>query len=214
MMCRSTSCAVAVIVLTLAVVSTVNAQVRCEIAPFVAYYRPIGTFWPTSVSAVTLPARPSDKAGPALGVQARVWWPDHFGVEVQVAEAWSSVPQSLTPAGPRGPTSVTVLTLAAQGLYEVASSERLQLWLGAGGGLVRHGGDSYASYGSPASLAGTLSVGSNILLWRRLSAELGTTTYLYFLEVTGSGNTLQRGFQVDPLFHAGLTWAWRSGDGA
>ena len=103
---------------------------------------------------------------------------------------------------------VMQLSMAAMGLYEVASSERTKFWLGAGRGLVRHGGDSYGSYGSPTSLAGTVGIGSNIRVRGRVSAALGLTTYLYFLEVIDSRNTLQRGFQVDPLVQAGLVWVW------
>jgi hypothetical protein len=200
---------VTVLVLTHAFVSPATAQARFEVGPLFAYYRPVGTFDPTAASSVTLPARPSDKAGAALGVRGRVWLPNHIGVEFQAAEAWSSVGLVFTPAGPIGPTSVTVLTLAAQGLYEVASAETCQFWLSAGGGLVRHDGDSYGRYGSPTPLAATLGFGSNIRLQGRLNAVLGLTTYLYFLEVRSSGTTLQRGFQVDPLLQAGLTWGWR-----
>ena len=196
-------------VLITAFVSPATAQAGFELGPFLAYYRPIGTFDPTSAHAVTLPSHPSDKAGPALGVRGRVWGNGKVGVEFQVAEAWSTLGQVVPPGGPIGPTSVRVLAFAAQGLYKVASAERLQTWLSAGGGIVRHGGDSYGRFGSPTSLAGTFGFGSNIRLRGRLNAVLGLTTYVYYLEVRDSSNTLQHGMQVDPTFQAGLTWGWR-----
>lgn len=206
--------AAALLALIVAFPSTASAQVRYELGPFVAYYRPAGTFGPTSVYSVTLPARPSDKAGPALGVRGRMWMPNRYGVEVQVARAFSTVGQVFTPAGPRGPTSVRVLSVAVLGLYEVTSTERVLLWLGAGGGLVRHGGDSYGSYGSPESVAGATGIGCDIRLRGRLSAALGLTTYVYLLDVRDSRNTLQFRFQVDPLVQVGLVWAWPGREGA
>jgi hypothetical protein len=209
MMTRVFSSLAIAVFLTPSVVGVATAQVRFEVGPVLGYYRPLGSFWPTATYAVTLPRRPSDKSGPALGARGRVWLSSRGGVELQVAQAWSTTPQVFTPAGPHGPKSVRVLTVATQGLYEVLSVEPFHLWLSAGGGLVRHGGSSYAAYDSPTRLAGTLGLGSGLRLHGGLSAELGLTDSFYFLDVrTDDGTSVQRGLQVDPVVHVGLTWGW------
>ncbi|HEX4575564.1 MAG TPA: hypothetical protein VH158_10550 [Gemmatimonadales bacterium] len=40
-----------------------------------------------------------------------------------------------------------------------------------------------------------------------MTASLGVTTLLYYIDVSDStGTSLEHGFQVDPLIHAGLSW--------
>jgi hypothetical protein len=195
--------------LTASLVSVAAAQARYQVGPVVGYYRPIGSYWPTAVYAVGLPQRPSDNSGPVFGVLGRVWLSDRGAVELQAAQAWSTVSQVFTPAGPIGPRSVHVLTVAMQGLFEAVSVERFHFWLSAGGGLVRHGGESYAPFGSPTRPAATLGFGCRLRLHGGLGAELGLTDFLYFLDVrTDAGTSVQRGFQHDPMVRVGLTWGW------
>jgi len=195
--------------LTPFLVSVATAQVRYEVGPVFGYYRPLGSFWPSSVMATSLARRPSDMSGPALGLRGRVWFSSRGAVELQAAQSWSTVPQVITPGGPRGPYSVRVLTVVTQGLYEALSVEPFHLWLSAGGGLVRHGGDSYAAYDSPTGLAGTLGLGCRLRLHGGLSAELGLANYFYFLDVrTDYGTSVQRGLQHDSMVQLGLTWGW------
>ena len=139
----------------------------------------------------------------------RVWSADgRFGLELQASQAHSTAPQVFTPGGPVGPASVRILTVAAQGLFEVLSVETFRSWLSAGGGLVRHGGEAYAPYDSPMQVAGTLGLGSRLRLHRRLNAVLGLTTFFYYLEVRGRAGTVQHGWQADPMVQLGLTWGW------
>ena len=44
------------------------AQHRFEFGPVVGYYRPMGSFEPTTVTRVPFPAAPADKSGLALGM--------------------------------------------------------------------------------------------------------------------------------------------------
>ena len=197
-------------VITCLVVPVSVAQVRVELGPALAYYRPLGSFDPTTASSVTLPARPGDMASAALGAQGRLWLDRRFGLELAVARASSSVPRTIPPGGPVGPTPVRVSTAAVQGVYAVASGERPRVWIAAGAGVVRHGGAAYAPYDSPTDLAGTFGLGSSFRIHGSLRATLGIITFLYPFEVTShAGPVLQRGFQVDPLVQAALTWSWR-----
>lgn len=186
-----------------------TAQVRAEFGPIIGYCRPVGSFESTSASAVTLPAHPSDNAGAALGLEGRLWVGRRFGVELRAANEWSSVPASVPPGGPVGPTAAHVLTLAAQGIWALAVGPKARAWVGAGVGLMRHGGSANAPYGSPTNVAGTIGLGSSIRVHDPIRAVLGVTTYLYSLNVQSAlGPTLERGCQVDPLVHLGMVWSW------
>jgi hypothetical protein len=195
--------------LTVVTAGTSHAQVQVELGPILGYYRPVGSFQSTSATAVTLPARPRDKAGAALGVAGRVWLGHRFGLEVQVASARSSVPASVPPGGPVGPTPVRVLILSAQGTWTLASGPETRFWVGAGAGAVRHGGAAYAPYGSPTDVAGTFGVGTSVRVHGSVRLVVGVATFLYSLDVqSNAGPTLQHGFQVDPLAHLSLAWSW------
>jgi len=195
--------------LTLATAGTSRAQVQVELGPVLGYYRPVGSFQSTSATAVTLPARPRDKAGAALGAAGRVWLGHRFGLEVQVASARSSVPASVPPGGSVGPTPVRVLIGSAQGTWILASGPGTRFWVGAGAGIVRHGGAAYASYESTTDVAGTFGLGTSLRIHGPVRLVAGVTTFLYSFDVQSNGGpTLQHGFQVDLLAHLSLAWSW------
>jgi hypothetical protein len=196
--------------LTLVTAGASQAQVQVELGPVLGYYRPVGSFQSTSATAVSLPARPRDKAGAALGAAGRVWLGHRFGLEMQVASARSSVPASVPPGGPVGPTPVRVLILSAQGTWALTTGPETHFWVGAGAGIVRHGGAAYAPYESPTDVAGTFGLGTSVRVHGPVRLVVGVTTFLYSLSVESSaGPTLQHGFQVDPLAHLSLVWRWR-----
>ena len=198
------------LVITAVQPAPVAAQSRFELGPLVAFYRPAGTFRSAPYYDVVLPNSPRDLAGFAWGAQGRLWLSSRTGVQLQVAQACSNVGGGNTPAGPYPPRQARVLTLSVQGLYNVLPTplgEGSRLWLSAGFGLVRHGGSAYARYGSPAQLASVVGLGYAKPIARRLTATLGLSTSLYYIDVSdNNGTSIEHGFQADGLLHAGLIW--------
>jgi hypothetical protein len=195
-----------------------RAQSSIELAPFFGYYRPMGSFAPASVYSTSLPNKPSDLSGVAWGVEARSWISERLGVQLQAAVANSTMPEVTTPGGAMGPYSAQVLIVTAQAQYDLSPSpERYRIWVSAGPGLIRHGGDAYAiaGVGSPITVGAALGMGLNIPIASRLSATVGAETLLYHLdikfppELRGNPGSLESGFQSDLLLHVGLAWRWR-----
>ncbi len=188
--------------------STAEAQAAIEIGPLGSVYAPVGGFDPNAVSSTALPSRPSDLRGLAWGGAARLLLGRRWGVQVVVATAASRFGGGLaTPGGfVTSATSARVVALAAQAVYRPAGAY-LPLWLGAGLGTVRHGGDAYASYGSPSPLAATLAAGLDARLGRQLTATLGVTSFFYSLDFSDGHVAINDGRQADLLVY--LTVAWR-----
>ena len=205
----------AIIALVVFIPSRVVSQTRVEGGPLLGLYSPAGSFQPAPYYSTALPNAPSALTGAAMGGQGRIWFSRRLGLQLQIAWASSRVGGGNTPAGTAPSTPASVLTSSVQALFALSHpSQRIQLWLSAGPGLVRHGGGAYARYGSPVQLVTTLGFGSAIPIGSHLSVNLGATTFLYNIDVADSaGTSLEQGFQVDPLFHLGLsvrTWAQRS----
>jgi len=189
------------------------AQPAVDLGPLVGYYRPLGHFDPASVYVTSLPGSPSALSGVAWGGAARVALGRRFGAEGQLSVAGSTLPSAATPAGETPPTSARVLVLTAQAQYDVSPApQRFRLWVGAGPGLVRHGGDAYAPYGTPVSLAGALGAAADVPLGARVRAAAGVDALLYAFDVAmppalrGNPGSLQHGFRHDALVHVGLRW--------
>ncbi len=188
-----------------------SAQARVEVGPLVAVYTPLSGFHPAPYYTTRLPNSPGDLSGLAWGGEARVWFTQRAGLQLQIASASSMVAGGQTPGGPVPSTPASVLTASVQALYNVVPTpHRARLWIGGGLGVVRHGGAAYAPYGAPAQLATALGLGSVIPIGRHLNATVGLTTFLYSIDVSDSaGTSLEHGAQVDPILHAGLAWSWR-----
>ena len=139
---RPLSWLVSVLTLAAALPAPAAAQTSFDLGPLVAWYRPMGSFEPASIYSTILPGKPSDLSGLAWGVEGRVWFGRRLGVQLQVAEASSTIGAINTPAGfTSGPTPAQVQFVTAQALYNFyPSPERARLWLNAGTGVVRHGG--------------------------------------------------------------------------
>jgi hypothetical protein len=196
-----------------------RAQSSIELAPFVGYYRPMGSFAPASVYSTALPSKPSDLSGVAWGVEARSWISQRLGVQLQAAVASSTMPEVNTPGGAMGPYAAQVLIVTAQALYDLSPSPEgfRRVWLSAGPALIRYGGDAYslAGGGAPVSVGAALGAGLNIPLGSRLSATAGVQVLLYQLDMgfpsslSGNPGRFESGFQDDLLLHLGLAWNWR-----
>jgi hypothetical protein len=211
MLMRPVSCLLLLVAAGAVVPRSAPGQARFELGPLLTAYTPLGSFEPAPYYSTALPNTPGDLGGIGWGGEGRVWLSHRAGIQLQFARTSSSVGGGNTPAGPAASTPASVLTISAQALYDLSPGTpgRVRLWLGAGAGVVRHGGTAYARYGNPAQVATALSFGSAFPLHGRLSAHLGVTTLFYYIDVSDSmGTSLEHGFQLDPLFHAGFDWGW------
>jgi hypothetical protein len=187
------------------------AQLRVEVGATVGYYSPMGSFRPATAHSTNLPSAPSDLSGAEYAAQLRLWI-SRVGVEIAGATSASVVGGGITPEGETPTTKARLSTGTAQLLYRVTSSEsRMRVWVGAGGGVIRHGGHTYEPFGSPVNGGGVVSIGSAFRIRRGLSAEAGVTTIIYDLNIHGveSGVDLsERGREVDASFRTGLSYGW------
>ncbi len=201
---------ICVLILTVILAAPVPAQVRLEVGPILGLYAPASNFQPAPYYSTALPNSPGDLTGLALGGQGRLWLTSRLGIQLDAASTSSNVGGGNTPAGSFPPTGARVLTASAQLLFSLlAPSHNSHVWCSAGPGLVRHGGAAYSRYGSPIQLATAVGLGSAVPIAGRLSIDIGVTAFLYNLDVSDSvGTSLEHGFQVDPLVHAGITLRW------
>ncbi|MEP6729889.1 MAG: hypothetical protein ABJE10_04580 [bacterium] len=208
---------------SIAVGAPLHAQASFDVGPLVGYYSPIGHFDPASVYSTALPQTPSDLRGLALGGDAQMWFTRRLGLDVQAAVSNSTIDGGATPcaycslAGPssaqRVPTAAQVVIVTAQARYDISyRPETYRFFVSGGAGVVRHGGDAYARYGSPTSPAGAFGMGFSIPVVSGFNFSAGASAMLYPfdlpmpMELRGNPGSLQHGFQTDVLFHVGLHW--------
>ena len=100
--------------------------------------------------------------------------------------------------------------MTAEALYRPVPTV-LPFWLSVGAGVVRHGGEAYAPYGSPRPLAGVLGAGCDAHLGPHITAALGVTALFYSLNFKDSIHRMsfEYGPQTDVLAHIGLAWRSR-----
>jgi hypothetical protein len=176
------------------------------VGPYLGYYRPYGHFEPASVYSTSLPQQPQDLGGVALGGEADAWFGRHFGASVDAAVTLSSVASTLTPEGPRAPTSAHVETVVAQALVGLPHLLGPHSWISGGFGMVRHTGDAYAGLSSLSQGAGVIGAGSRVDLNNSVSLTAGVTTLFYMLKVPmppefrDEPGSLERGRQTDVTF--------------
>lgn len=209
---RSGSRVLLAIASAMAIPSAVIGQMIVEVGPLVALYTPVGTLNQNAV-LYALPSKASDLRGVAWGAQGRVWLTPKLGVQVQGAAASSRFGGGVVINTPGGqyvtrPIRAQVLTVSAEALYRPVPTI-VPLWVGAGAGVVRHGGDAYALFGRPSSLAGVLGLGFDTHMGRHVTAAFGITTLFYSLNFKGMGNTFDLGFRTDLLAHVALAWRSR-----
>jgi len=190
-----------------------HAQTSLEFGPLIGYYRPFGSFEDASVYSTALPRTPRDLSGTAWGGEARAWFGKRVGVELRASFAQSTIPSVATPAGPTRPTLANVGMLTAQGLFTlIGAPARHQIWVSAGGGAIRHGGQAYDRHGAPTDIGAALGAGARARLTPRIHATLGISTLVYMFDVPMppelrlNPGSLQRGRQVDASIHLGATW--------
>jgi hypothetical protein len=201
-----------VVAILLTLTAQLHAQVTGTLTAFVGYYRPFGHFDPASVYASWLPEKPEDLRASAWGGAGHIAFGNRFGVVAQVAKTSSHVPAVVTLGGPFGPRDASVLLATLQGQYAVSAMPHAQLWVNAGPGLVRHGGNAYELHGWPTSFAGAVGTTLVVPIAPHLQFTANGTVLVYVLDVPmtpqlrGNPGSLEHGVQKDALLHAGLAW--------
>lgn len=192
------------------------AQMTVGVGPLLGYYRPHGHFDPASIYSTALPREPSDLRGRAWGGAAHISFGQRLGTEGRVSITNSTIPGMFTPAGPVGPTAAQVLVATVQGQYDISLfPERYHLWLSAGPGFIRHGGDAYGQYGSPVSVGSALGVDLTVSIPVGLEIAAGATAVRYTFDLAmppalrGNPGSLQHGDRMDRLIHLGIRWGRR-----
>ena len=150
--------------------------------------------------------------GVAWGAEGRVWLSPRLGIQLEGTVAASRFGGgAFTPGGfVTTPKDAQVVTVTGQVVYRPVRAG-YPLWLSAGVGVVRYGGEAYAvtGVGTPTTPAAALGLGSDVHIGRRLTATVGVVTLLYSLHVTDDlGQSYQQGFQTDILAHVGLAWCF------
>ncbi len=190
-----------------------SAQTRLEFGPVLAYYRPFAAFEPASVFSTALPRTPQDLSGMAWGGVARAWFGTRIGAELGGSIAEGTIPSQPTPAGPTRPIGTRVGVVTVQGLLTLTGDPTgRQAWVSAGAGVIRHGGDAYARYGTPTDTGVAIGAGGRLPIAARLHATFGVSTLVYMFdlpmppELSRNPGSLQRGRQVDTFLYLGATW--------
>jgi hypothetical protein len=198
---------------TLGLAAPSYAQTTIDVGPLFGYYEPLGHFDPASVYSTSLPSTPRELRGFAWGGAAHVSFGRRLGAEGRVSVANSTLPVVITPGGPREPIRAQEVVWTLQGQYDLSPApEKYRVWLSAGPGLVRHGGDAYARYGSPVSVGGALGLGVAVPVASRVRIVADVTTLLYSLDVAmppewqANPGSLQHGSQRDALIQLGARW--------
>ncbi|MBA2684677.1 MAG: hypothetical protein H0U66_09325 [Gemmatimonadaceae bacterium] len=204
----------AVAICSLVLTSSAVAQIKVEVGASVGMYSPVGGFKSASVHSSSLPNSASDLSGASFGAQLRLWVAPRVGFQLAGATSSTEVGNGLFSPGGRTPTTnASISTGSAQLLFLVTpEAGTARVWLGAGGGAIRHGGSTYEPFGTPVNYGAVMSVGSAIRIRGGLSANLGLTSMIYNLDIRGTAATdpglSERGQQVDLLVHTGLSYSW------
>lgn len=203
--------ALAVTVCSFAVSTAAAAQLRVEVGATIGRYSPLGSFQQGMTLSSSLPRQASDLSGTSYGGQLRMWVAPRVGFEFSASTSSSTVGGGSTPVGISPTTTARVSTGSAQLLFLLTRSQsRASVWLGAGGGVVEHGGQTYKPFGTQVDGAGVFSVASAFRIKGGLSADLGVTSLIYYLDAQNmppsSDNLLERGRQFDVLLRTGLSY--------
>ena len=201
------------VIAAVAVPADAAAQVRLEVGPVFGGYIPAGSLRPADQFSPTLPTAPGDLGALAWGIEGRLWLGPRTGIEFLGVVARSRFGGGLVPpcgqvpsicGAASAPNHATIAVGTAQVMFRPAA--RGPLTVSAGFGLVRHGGDAYASFNAPTPLAAVGGLVLDLPLARRLNATLGVTALVYSLDVRDPLGSYQRGTQVDLVPHLSLTW--------
>jgi hypothetical protein len=208
-------------VLTAAIAWTVpalGAQTTFEIEPFAGYYRPTANLAAVQETATWLPKTPRDLSGPTYGVEARWWFRNKVGLQLQAGVAYSNIRidqvfDLSTGQSPPAPTLGAQVQIASvQVMSNMAPvNAKYRVWASIGPTVVHRGGESYnfdPTFTKAYDPGAALGLGGDIPIGHRVHVSIGLNSLMYWVHVDDpyDHHSMERGFQNDLLLHAGLAW--------
>lgn len=187
----------------------VLAQRVLDVGPVLGAYLPMGTFGHPNETS-TPPSSPSELRGQAWGGSARAWFNESWGVQLQGMGTSRVVGNGvITPGGFNvPPETARVIGVNGEAVYRPNVAFK-PWWIGAGLGVVNHGGEAYdhPHIEGRTSAAFTAGTGLDWRIGHSVLARIGATTWLYSLDVhSGPGAYLERGFQADVIPFISVAW--------
>ena len=187
-----------------------RAQLALDVEPVVGRYSPRGSYdHDANYFRVGTPESPRENAGTAYGANARLWLTRTFALQLQGMTSSTDHPTVYVPSGASIATSTRVRALTAQAVFRPALPTRAQLWVSAGGGVVKHSGTAYAPYGSPTHRTLALGAGGALPIWRGLSATAGVDDLFYDWKIANGLGVYQTGSESDLVARIGLSLTMR-----
>ena len=204
---------IGIVAATLAIIGApdlVLAQRVVQVGPAVGAYLPIGRFNNSTIFSTEMPSTPSELRGVAWGARGRLWLQPSWGVQVQAMVSSRHVGGGVfvPSGGVTSPRTARITMVDAEAIYR-PSTASWPVWLGAGLGVIDHGGSAYGGPGveGQTSLTGTVVTGIDWHLSKALVATLGATAWLYPLGVRSPfGQRYEGGFQVDIVPFVSMAW--------
>jgi hypothetical protein len=202
---------------------TLVAQTTFELIPSVGYYLPTANFSKVQETAEWLPSSPRDLRGLAIDVDARWWFHNSVGVQLQAGVAYSTMhfQQDCGLVGGEvcNPTTISlgmqVQTFSAQIMSNMApTNAAYRVWASAGPAVIHRGGDAYnldTSIKSSFDPGAALGLGGDVPIGHRMHATVALNSFMYWVHVDNvdDHHSIERGFQNDLLLHAGVSWTVR-----
>jgi hypothetical protein len=187
-----------------------RAQLALDVEPVMGKYSPRGSYdHDANYFRVGTPESPQENAATAYGVNARLWLTRTFAVQLQGMTSSADHPTVYVPSGGSIATSTRVRTMTAQAVFRPALPTRAQLWMSAGGGVIKHSGTAYAPYGSPTHHTLALGAGGALPIWRGLSATAGVDDLFYHWKIANDLGVYQTGSESDLVARIGLSLTLR-----
>jgi hypothetical protein len=189
-----------------AIPAIAHAQLALEVEPTVGAYSPRGSYeHAAAFFRVGTPDAPSENAGTAYGASARLWLTRIFGIQLEEFTSSADHPSVAVPSGGVVATSTRVRAMTVQALFRSTLPTRLQLWLSAGAGTIRHSGSAYAPYGSPSHGTLALGGGAAVPIWRGISVTGGVDDLSYDWKIGNSLGVYQTGSENDLVARIGVS---------
>ncbi|HEY4312803.1 MAG TPA: hypothetical protein VGN12_25355 [Pirellulales bacterium] len=153
---------------------SVPAQLLVQPGLVLGYYTPSG-----SQHSVDGPNIPANFGGPMVGAEISLWTRHRIGFRAsgsRIVIDHTAIPNpgGFTPL--QGGEVVLGALLAA---FDLSPQRNRAVWFGVGPGFIHHGGDAFASSGSPTETVGVFALGTQIPLGHAWSLGLSATEHIY-----------------------------------
>jgi hypothetical protein len=153
---------------------SLRAQLLLQPGVILGYYTPSG-----SQHSADGPNIPANFGGPMLGAEISLWTRYRIGFRASGSRIVIDHTETTNPGGftPLEGGDVVISSLLAT--FDLSPQRNRAVWLGVGPGLVHHGGDAFASSGSPTETASVVGLGTQIPLGHAWSFGLSAIEHIY-----------------------------------